>query len=224
MELNTQEKLKNGYDSLLLSYAAGTLDAAQNLAVESHLTFCHDARNFVQECECIGGTLLENECGKMEMGKDSLNNVLAQLNDPSNEKPTKCAEFQCETIPFNLPDPLQNRLSQQESAGWKSLMPGFKAYEINLECKQSTARFLKAAPGIKSPHHSHGGMEITLVLDGAFSDETGEYKTGDLIVTDDTVTHAPIACKMHGCTCLVVSSAAIKLTGIASLLNPFIKP
>ena len=225
MELEaTQNKLKNGYDSLLLSYAAGTLDMAQNLIVESHLTFSNEARSFVRKYEMIGGALIENECESVDMSIGSLDNVLARLDSQNSRKQKERSDFTHSEIHFDIPAPLKNRLNAQKRVGWKPLMPGFKAYDIDLECKKSTARFMQVAPGTKSPHHSHGGMEITLVLDGAFTDETGDYKIGDMIVTDDTIEHSPVACKMDGCTCLVVSTAPIKLSGIASLLNPFLKP
>ena len=224
MELETQEKLKNNYDSLLLGYATGTLDMAQNLAVETHLTFSQDARNFVHECECIGGTLLENECGEIKMSDKSLENVLAKLDTDYQEERPQQQDFTHESITFDIPEPLKTPLSSQKKIAWRPMMPGFKSYDIELACKKSTARFLQVAPGVKSPSHRHGGTEITLVLDGAFSDNGENYKTGDLIVIDEDIEHAPMSCKFEGCTCLVVSTAPIKLTGVASILNPFLKP
>ena len=36
-------------------------------------------------------------------------------------------------------------------------------------------------------------MELTLVLRGAFKDESGHYRAGDIEITDDSVEHTPIA-------------------------------
>lgn len=222
---STPEKLKNGYESLLLGYASGTLDEAQSLAVATHLTFSTTARQFIGTCEAIGGALIESECTKESMNAESLDNVLDRLDNlpPTPKQEAKTETFKHDDFDFSVPAPLANQL-QSQNITWKTLLSGFHSLNIDLNCEDSKARLLKIAPGTKSPHHSHGGTEITLVLDGAFSDETGQYKTGDLIVTDETFTHAPIACKLQGCTCLVVSTAPIKLKGMASLLNPFLKP
>ena len=220
----TQDILQNGYQTLLMGYAAGILDEAQNLVVASHLTLSSKGRRLVQDCEALGGALIEAECEPATMSNAALDNVLARL-DSGCEESAACAT-ECKNMPvdFDVPAPLQNTLAEQQKGKWATLFPGMKAYDLELNCKQSTARFMQARPGLKSPHHHHRGMEITLVLDGAFTDETGAYKRGDLIVTDDTLEHTPVACKMQGCTCLVVTTAPIRLTGIASLLNPFLKP
>ena len=36
------------------------------------------------------------------------------------------------------------------------------------------------AAGRKLPTHGHGASELTLVPDGAFTDEIGEYRQGDI--------------------------------------------
>lgn len=227
MELETtKDKMKSGYDTLLLGYAAGILDSAQQIAVDAHLTFSNDAKKFIHSCETIGGALISDHCTPEQMSADSLDNILDRLDEQLHDTQTRTQKtFAHNNIEFDLPSPISNILSvQQTPFKWRNLYPGFKSYDFDTGCSSSTARFMKAKPGVKSPHHTHAGTEITLVVDGAFSDETGDYKVGDLIVTDETCEHAPIACKFHGCTCFVVSTAPIKLTGIASILNPFIKP
>ena len=231
MELtNTKETMQNGYDSLLLGYAAGILDQAQMLAVDTHLSFSKGAQQSISKYEAIGGALMNEHCDIEAMNADSLDNILNRLDDsPStthkaHQKLTGNQEISKE-IGFDLPFPISKMISEQSKAlKWRSPYPGFKSYDFDIECETSIARFVQAKPGVKSPNHSHAGTEITVVLDGAFTDETGEYKVGDLIVTDETCEHAPIACKFDGCTCFVVTSAPIKLTGIASVLNPFLKP
>jgi len=231
MELNrthmesTQDKLKSGYDALLLGYATGVLDQAQKLAVDAHISYSDTAKEFIYSCEAIGGALIENHCESIEMKADSLKSVLTRLDNPCDTASCKDVHpIQHSEIKFALPDAISEVLEPAiQDFKWGKPYPGFKSYDLDLDCDSSKARFLQANPGVKSPHHSHAGTEITLVLDGAFSDETGDYKTGDLIVTDETFNHAPIACKMQGCTCFVVTTAPIKLTGIASLLNPFLK-
>ena len=223
MTNNTQEVLLSGYDALLFGYAAGNLDEAQSLVVATHLTYSEKARNIVRQCEDLGGVLIEKQCEPVSMCDAALNNVLSRIENNAHNVIHKDACCQKAALGFEIPKPLAESVSGQ-SIKWKPLFPGMKAYDLPLGCKKSVARFMKADPGHVSPHHSHSGMEITLVLDGAFSDETGQYKRGDLVVTGEEHDHTPRACPTNGCVCLVVTSEPIKLTGIARLLNPFLKP
>ena len=225
MTTKIEDRLKEGYENLLFGYAAGTLDEAQSLVVATHLTLSDKGRSFVQQCESLGGALIETQCEPVAMADHALQNVLDRLDTGSvhTEKTGGNTFKSHEELGFDIPKPLQNSILGQ-SVRWTSLFPGMKAFDIKLDCQKSIARFMKADPGHVSPHHKHGGMEITLVLDGAYSDETGHYNRGDLIVTDEHCDHTPQACPTNGCVCLVVSSEPIKLTGIGRLLNPFLKP
>jgi putative transcriptional regulator len=69
------------------------------------------------------------------------------------------------------------------------------------------------------PHHTHNGFEITLLLDGEFSDEMGAYHVGDFIVLDGEHNHQPRT--EHGCLCYTVVSDSLHFTqGMSRLLNP----
>ena len=224
----TSEILEDGYHSLLLGYAAGTLNEAEDLIVASHISLSSKGQNIVRQYENLGGCLIENECEPVEMCEDALDHLLARLDVPEkiskypekDQKQTKFAFADHIEIPKTLRQAVDEHCAKQK---WNTLYPGLKTMEMSLKCKESKARFLDAKPALKTPHHSHGGTEITLVLHGAFSDETGHYKRGDLIVTDETCHHTPVACPEMGCLCMVVSSSPIKLTGWAKLFNPFIR-
>jgi putative transcriptional regulator len=63
-----------------------------------------------------------------------------------------------------------------------------------------------------------------LVLDGGFSDETGRYARGDLALSDDTITHRPVADPDHDCLCLVVVEGGVRFAGaFGPLLNLFVR-
>ncbi|MGL1147904.1 zf-HC2 domain-containing protein, partial [Vibrio parahaemolyticus] len=47
-------------NSLLLDYAAGTLDEASSLLIATHLTLCPHCRREVAAAEAIGGSLLDD--------------------------------------------------------------------------------------------------------------------------------------------------------------------
>jgi putative transcriptional regulator len=75
--------------------------------------------------------------------------------------------------------------------------------------------------GKAMPHHGHAAAEFTLVLQGGFSDEQGQYEVGDFTVADRDRAHQPVAAA-HGCVCLILSSAPMQLTSrFGWLINPF---
>jgi len=69
------------------------------------------------------------------------------------------------------------------------------------------------------PAHTHKGFELTVLLDGSFTDHEGEYNKGDFIMLDGTFTHTPVS--ENGCLCYTVANDALHFTqGINKLLNP----
>jgi putative transcriptional regulator len=78
---------------------------------------------------------------------------------------------------------------------------------------------LHIQPGGSVPEHTHNGYELTLLLDGEFSDELGDYVPGDFILLDKAHTHQPKS--EIGCLCLTVVDEPLHFTqGLNRLLNP----
>jgi putative transcriptional regulator len=59
------------------------------------------------------------------------------------------------------------------------------------------------------PEHTHQGLELTLVLSGAFSDSTGHYAAGDLQEADNEIQHQPRADAGKDCICLAITEAPL---------------
>lgn len=60
---------------------------------------------------------------------------------------------------------------------------------------------VRYAPGSRFERHSHGGGEEILVLEGTFSDESGDYPAGTYLRNPVGSSHAPFSA--GGCTILV---------------------
>lgn len=218
-----EDELRDGYYALMMSYATGHLDHAQSLIVSAHLSLSHSAQRMMRALEMMGGAMLEKECEPVAMHSHALESVMNRLETREAQK-TKKVNYGIFPDDLAVPDILlQSLSSQRRLPKWKMLYPGLHTFDIDLKCKTSMTRFLKADPSIGTPHHKHGGIEITLVLDGAFEDESGRYSKGDLIVSNEHLEHTPVACSSDGCVCMVVSTKPIQLTGLARLLNPFIR-
>lgn len=210
------------YHALLLDYAAGRLNEAQNLIVAAHVSMSRTARHYLERYESLGGYVLDQECTPVSLCESALDNILEKIDtDTPHDVPPRTRAFPDDLA---VPAPLQECLgAQRRKVSWKFMYPGFKTFKLDLDCKNAHTRFLKVAPAKRTPHHSHGGLEITLILEGAYEDEFGRYHRGDLIIKDEHHTHAPQACAQMGCICMVVSDTPMKLTGLAKLLNLFVR-
>ena len=84
------------------------------------------------------------------------------------------------------------------------------------------ANFIYMPKGGRVPEHTHRGNELTLVIDGEFSDGIADYDTGDFIVMNESNTHTPHSEASEGCLVFSIIDAPLHFTsGIARLLNPF---
>ena len=78
--------------------------------------------------------------------------------------------------------------------------------------------------GGRIPEHKHRGSEMTLVLQGGFSDSAGSYHEGDFIFREEHDLHAPTALQSEDCICLAVLDAPLKFTGWKyRWMNPFLQ-
>lgn len=217
------QAIQENYDALLLAYAAGILNQAQSLAVAVHMAMSPQARQIVRQCEAIGAALMECECEPQEMRKNALDNVMAQIDAAPQHEPRHRAAVMLPPeirIPLSLLDRVSCRPCQPQ---WKRAFTGLHICELPLECRESRVQFIKGQPAAKMPAHTHRTMEITLVLDGAYEDDTGFYRRGDLVVLDVDDGHQTQACREKGVVAMVVSDMPVKFYGLAALLNPFLR-
>ena len=108
-----------------------------------------------------------------------------------------------------------------EGLVWKKLAGGINQASVALD-DETQCEFLYMKPGSQVPVHKHQGKEVTLVLDGSFSDELGKYGPADFVVRDTSHTHQPAS--EEGCLCFAVLDSPLTFTsGLARLLNPFLK-
>lgn len=63
----------------------------------------------------------------------------------------------------------------------------------------------RAKAGLTTPAHGHAGREWALVLQGGYKTDEGHFKTGDLHIADEKITHQPIMDEDEDCFCLIFS-------------------
>jgi putative transcriptional regulator len=208
-------------DELLLAHAAGKLAAPVALLVETHLALSPASRRCHAIYEAIGGALLEGIEAEplQEAAWERISARLAQM----EEKRPPLQEVAGEED-ILLPIPLRRFLPRGlDGLSWRTYGNIAEA-DLDLGSPEHRARFFRLKAGRSVPQHTHGGQELTLVIQGSFSDKRGHYRRGDVAIADPSIDHRPRADEGEDCLCFTVTDAPLKLTGpIGRLLNPFLR-
>lgn len=187
-------------DDTLLAYAAGTLVPALSAVVACHLALCPRCRSETGRMEAIGGALLEAAAEDAALGGKALDRAVSRItaSAPRAERPARRAP------PSILPGPLAGHLGKGiDDIPWKQLKPGIEQFKIKMPRRGGDLRILRVQPGLKLLRHGHYGSELTLVLSGAYSDETGTYHAGEVADLDEDVEHRPQVIGDKPCICII---------------------
>ena len=211
-------------EEFLLDYSTGSLTEGWSLAIATHLTFCSKCRKDTADIEALGGTMLET-IEATDIGVNTVEKIIAKAKQSSTSgteilKKTSPSGSNSNLIPALLLPYLNN---SKNEVLWKRL--GFGVNQSLLETSDgaTTARLLKISGGRSVSEHSHNGPELTVVLSGKFSDETGTYSKGDFQQADEELTHRPQTIGEDPCVCLLVTNSPLRFTGsIGRLLQPLL--
>lgn len=203
-------------EELLLDYASGALAEGWSLAIATHLALCPACRRTVASLEALGGGMLLS-AAPAAMDERALDSVMARLDAETGEPGAFPAARVATGDSPVLPQPLRGYLGgDSDAVDWRRLGPGaFQAIVPTAE-PGTTVRLLRISAGRPVPQHSHRGMELTLVLAGAFSDATGDYGRGDLQEADEALEHQPHAAPGEDCICLAVTDAPLRFKSLAA--------
>ena len=206
---------------LLAAFSAGSLQLSYALCISAHLEHCSACRTNVQRLKSVGADMFSNQKpAPVSAGfKDRIFEQLDNSVPPQPEPETAI------TVDSNVPRSLRQLVPEgYQQLDWRSVTPGIKSAALCRDGDSTQVSMLKLMPGAGVGHHRHMGEEITLVLEGSFSDEEGIYQRGDFILRDGKHKHKPVASKDGPCICLTVQDAPIQFTGfLARLFNPFMR-
>jgi len=207
-------------DALLMAYSAGTLPEAFNLTVAAHLSMCDDCRARQGAFDTVGGAMLEN-CERVRMDQGSLEATMARIR-AAPVIPTQRASTP--KLASGLPTPLFDYIGGDlDTVKWRPVGMGVKQ-AILPTSRDATARLLFIPAGAAVPDHGHRGTELTLVLRGAFQDETDHFGPGDIEVANEDLHHTPVADIGEDCICLAATDAPLRFSGlIPRIAQPFLR-
>lgn len=199
-------------ERLLIAYAAGSLPKAFSLVVASHVSMCDSCRAALEAHYALGGALLDEE-DVSDLSEGIKTDLMARLDEDAPDEPV----FEREG-PF--PGPVVAALNGS-TPRWRTLGGGVKQTILSAD-ETGSVRLLSIPAGQAVPDHGHSGLELTMVLQGAFEDETGRFGVGDVEVADDELEHTPKAAPGDTCICLAATDAPLRFNSfIPRVLQPF---
>lgn len=204
-------------DEFLMAYSAGLLPEAFSLVVAAHVSLSDDSRARLGAYDAVGGAVLD-EAPSAPMAEGSLTATLARIKEGAPTAKTP------DTAPGLLPGPVRDYVGGDvDAVAWRPLGRGVKQ-AILPTADDARVRLLYIPAGLEMPDHSHGGVEMTVVLQGAYRDEIDAFHRGDIEVADEDVHHTPVAFGREDCICLTASDARLRFASILPrLAQPFLR-
>jgi putative transcriptional regulator len=208
---------------LLSAFAQGELSPGMSVALSAHIELCADCRDKTSEIESntIMAWLQTPDDASAPDFSDMVSAIVSQ--PQSTEEPSRDEYAVQEMHMLNHSVMLPRVLAKAASEGlvWKKLAGGINQALVRLD-DETQCEFIYMTPGSQVPVHRHQGSEVTLVLDGSFSDELGHYRASDFVVRSKEHMHRPAS--DEGCLCFAVLDSPLTFTkGLARLMNPFLE-
>ena len=194
---------------IMAAYSAGNLPEAYGLVVATHVSMCDACRAELTSLDAVGGALIE-DLDEVTVSDSSLAATLALI-ESADAAPQVSAPKVAGGV---FPQPLADYVGGgPEQVKWRSMGGGIKQALVPTS-KGSKARLLYIPAGQAVPDHGHKGLELTLVLQGAFKDHVSRFARGDVEIGDEDLEHVPMADEGEDCICLAATDAPLVFTGL----------
>lgn len=207
---------RNPSEERLLAYATGTLSPPEAVVMAAHLAMRPANQSWVQRLQAVGGAFLQ-DTAPASLSDDALLKTMALIE-------TDTGEARC-PLPLNdmpeLPEPLRHYALGK----WRWVGPGIRVRDVHAP-RDGKCRviLLKIDPGRETPRHTHGGVELTCVISGAYATETDRFDVGDFEEADHETLHQPRVVSDEPCLCVVALDGQIQLGGLfGRLMQPFVR-
>ena len=223
--VTTKTKKDEVIGALLLDYATGALASPLEVLVETHISLNAASARQLRTLMQLGGILLE-ECEPVSLSEGALDAVMAEIEALEQKDQDELAEEQARqdnvvafrpsadkaTTVANLPRPLADYIPDLScDKSWRRISKGLSQCRIQFKDSDVEANIYRIAPGTSIPVHSHEGTEVTLVLSGGFTDETGSFGPGDIAIQETGATHQPVADDDGECIVFAINEGNIRL-------------
>jgi len=218
-------------DNLLTEYSSGSLATALGLVVCAHLQACPHCRKRVENLNKLGAAILNQSIAEA-VEPETFEQLMTRIRKQDTEVAVKNkASVQQELHATYLNDPLLKHvpkiiaklLPRDVKLKWERVSGALKTARLKTGQQDYEVASQRISSGGKVVEHDHGGLEVTMVLCGSFSDEDGVYNQGDFLVRHPGEVHRPTATQNQDCLCISVVEAPVKVTGLmGKFINPFL--
>jgi len=207
----------SSFSEIYSAYAAGCLDPAFMLLVETQVALRPDIAQRIAQSEVISGVFLETE-EKAKLSDDALDRALDAIDafEDAQDLQRRAASRAGTALDemLALPQPLRETVLETcADRDWQKLSAGVQRLPLKLD-SAAEVELYRIAPNQTVPRHTHRGSEFTLVVAGGFSDETGQFSVGDLTVKGPENTHQPTGDPHGVCFALSVRNDGLQFTGL----------
>jgi putative transcriptional regulator len=207
-------------EELLAAYSAGSLPLSQALCISTHIERCADCGRKLQRLNRVGSELMQ-QLEPAPASADVKKKLFARLDTLIENDAEATTAQPASSIPRCL---RQFVHGDYDELPWRRVSGDIHSVELCRDFNGAKVELLKIKPGGAAHTHTHLGDEYTVILEGAFSDESGLYARGDFLLRDHKDRHTPVATRDRECICLAVTEGPIQFTGFFNrLLNPLLR-
>jgi putative transcriptional regulator len=215
----------------LTDFATANLPLAESVCVSAHLEFCGKCRAHVQQLMDVGGHLFAN-LPPEAVSDESFDAVMARVSTGAQvqtpvtvaaQAPREDVDEATQSNVF-LPRAVRRLVSGSlDKLRWVQLGKALRVAPLQVSDESRETAIYDIRAGGRMPEHEHRGEEITVLLQGSFSDADGSYKRGDFVVRHAGEAHQPTATMDKDCICLVCLERPVRPRGLLyRLLEPLV--
>lgn len=208
-------------DDLLLDLAAGRLPPEPALLAAVHAEMCPQCGQRLRALEAVGGVLLES-LPPCTLRPDALSRVLGAIDAlPGDEarRPGAATPPVAGGPDWPAGASWPQALRGMAFSPWKWIAPGMRwSRPLSPPAGDVNVFLLRIGPGRSLPAHTHGGLEWTQVLHGAFHDGHALFGAGDFDAADGNVHHQPVVQGPGDCICLAAVDGRLRFDGMLARL------
>ncbi len=205
-------------EDILAQFVSGELPAAVSVAVSIHVEMCtccqKKVAKYTEQVAALSLVETANEDTHLEFDLDDMFAQITQDESLESVPAKVSATLRWADKQIVAPTALQ----QLEFSDWAGLGKVNRS-RVKLDDDSNRSSLLHIEAGGQIPEHTHTGQELTVLLEGSFKDEMGEYHRGDFIWLNADHKHQPVS--EEGCLCYAVVTNPLHFTeGFSRLLNP----
>jgi len=189
-------------EEILLKYASGSLEPGVRMLVDAHFERVPGSRERLAPFERLSSDWLKR-APQAALNSDALTRTLAVIDRDDPDVASRLDEAEKPT--------------ELKHGAWRWAGPGARVARVVAPQARTKLFIMRIARGRAMPEHGHLGREFTVVLEGAYRDESGLVKKGAFVEQTPKDRHKPVVTNDGDCVCLFALEAPIVARGLAGV-------